>query len=244
MPMWARISNISRGVRSESKRPKMRISPESGVRRPLASFMMTLLPQPAGPRRMRVSPWRTVKEMSLRTVSRSKPMETCENSTMGEPGSRSRGARAGAGVAIALSPEDANHELRYEEVEEDDEHGADDDGLGGGAPNALCAAGGAQAVEAADGGDDEAGEERLGDAFDDVSEDERLEGGVEECAALETEEADCDERAAGDAAGVGHDGEEEEHEDSGNQARRDELAHGVGAERAHGVDLLGDLHGA
>src|ERR1700761_647175 len=166
--------------------------------------------------------------MSLRTVSRSKAMETCENSTIGEPASRSRGARAGAGVAIALSPEDANHELRDEEVEEDDEHGADDDGLGGGAANALCAAGGAQAVEAADGGDDEAGEQRLGDAFDDVSEDERLEGGVEEGAALETEEADCDECTAGDAAGVGHDGEEEEHEDSRDEARRDELAHGVG----------------
>ena len=69
-------------------------------------------------------------------------------------------------------------------------------------------------------------------------------GGVEEGAAVEAEEADGDERAAGDAAGVGDDGEEEEHEDGGDEARRDELADGVGAEGAHGVDLLGDLHGA
>ncbi len=74
--------------------------------------------------------------------------------------------------------------------------------------------------------------------------DERAERGVEEGAAVEAEQADGDERAAGDAAGVGDGGEEEEHADGGDEAGRDELAHGVGAESAHGVDLLGDLHGA
>src|ERR1700727_2590768 len=130
----------------------------------------------------------------------------------------SRGRREREREWPRLSPEDADHQLGDEEVDEDDQHGADDDGLGGGAADALCAAGGAQAVEAADGGDDEAGEQRLGDAFDDITEDERLEGGVEEGAALESEEADCDERAAGNAAGVGDDGEEKEHEDGCNDA--------------------------
>ena len=72
--------------------------------------------------------------------------------------------------------------------------------------------GGAQAVEAADGGDDEAGEEWFGKAFDDITVDEGMVGGVEEGAAVEAEEADGDECAAGDAGGVGDDGEEEEHE--------------------------------
>ncbi len=111
-------------------------------------------------------------------------------------------------------------------------------------PTPLRSAGGAQAVETADGGDDEAGEERLGQTFDDVGVDERVVGGVEEGAAAESQEPDGDERTAGDAGGVGDDGEEEEHEDGGDEAWRDELADGIGAERAHGVDLLGDLHGA
>src|SRR5581483_2099492 len=202
MPIWARSSYISRGESEESGRPKTRISPESGVRRPLASFMMTLLPTPAGPRRMRISPWQTVKETSRRTGPRSKAMETRENSTTGVLGSRAGRRGAVAVVAMCgcvvyeasllsdrntevlrlrlrmtatgdyLSSEDADHHLGDQEVEEDDEHGADDDGLGGGAADALCAAGRAQAAEAADGGDDETGEERLGEAFKDVAKDE------------------------------------------------------------------------
>ena len=68
----AELEHLALRAWRESGLPKMRISPESGVSRPLASFMMTLLPTPAGPRMMRISPWRTVKEMSLRTGSRSK----------------------------------------------------------------------------------------------------------------------------------------------------------------------------
>ena len=55
---------------------------------------------------------------------------------------------------------------------------------------------------------------------------------------------DGDEGAADDAEGVGHDGEKEQHGDAGEDARGDELAHGVDAESAHGVNLFGDDHGA
>ncbi len=55
---------------------------------------------------------------------------------------------------------------------------------------------------------------------------------------------DGDEGAAHDAEGIGHDGEKEEHCDAGEDARGDQLANGIDAEGAHGVNLLGDDHGA
>ena len=53
---------------------------------------------------------------------------------------------------------------------------------------------------------------------------------------------DGDGRAAEDAEEVGNYGEEEEHGDAGEDARRNQLAHRVDAEGAHGVNLLGDHH--
>jgi hypothetical protein len=43
---------------------------------------------------------------------------------------------------------------------------------------------------------------------------------------------------------VGDDGQEKEHEDGREDARADQLAHRVGAQGAHGVELFGDPHGA
>ena len=67
---------------------------------------------------------------------------------------------------------------------------------------------------------------------------------MEKGRAVEVQERDGDEGTAAGAAGVRDDGEEEEHEDRRDDAWGDELADGVGSEGAHGVDLLGDLHGA
>ncbi len=47
---------------------------------------------------------------------------------------------------------------------------------------------------------------------------------------------------AHDAEGIGHDGEQQEHGDAGEDARGDELAHRVDTKGAHGVNLLGDNH--
>ena len=71
-----------------------------------------------------------------------------------------------------LASEDADHEAGDEEVDDDDEDGGDDDGLGGGAADALGSAGGFEAEVTAYGGDDESGEEGLGEALDDVAVDE------------------------------------------------------------------------
>jgi len=91
---------------------------------------------------------------------------------------------------------------------------------------------------------DEAEEEGFGQALDDVGVDQRAVGVVEVGAGVETQQGDRDEASTGDADRVREDGEEEEHEDGGGDAWGDQLADGIGAERAHGVNLFGDLHGA
>lgn len=143
-----------------------------------------------------------------------------------------------------LAAEDADHESGDEEVDDDDEDRGDDDGLGGGFADALGATGGVETEVTSYGGDDEAGEERFGQALDYVPADQATVGAVQVGVGVEADDGDGDEGAASDAAGVGEDGEEEEHEDGGDEARGDELADGVGAEGSHGVYLLGDLHGA
>ena len=143
-----------------------------------------------------------------------------------------------------LPSEDADHKLGYEEVTEDDEDRGDNDRLCGGAAHATCSAGGGETVIAANTGDDEAGEKRFGEAFDNVTVGQRHVGGVEEGWAVKVQERDRDEGAPGGAHSVRDDGEEEEHEDRRHNARGDELADGIGAEGAHGIDLLGDLHGS
>ena len=50
--------------------------------------------------------------------------------------------------------------------------------------------------------------------------------------------------AAQDAECVSHNREEEEHGNAGEDARRNELAHRINTQSTHGVDLLGDDHGA
>lgn len=71
-----------------------------------------------------------------------------------------------------LAAEDADHGTGDEEVNDDNEDRRDDDGLRSGFADALGAALGVHAVEAADGGNDEAEEERLGDALNDIGVDE------------------------------------------------------------------------
>ena len=77
------------------------------------------------------------------------------------------GARSAA--MVRLPAEDADHRSADEEVDNDDEDGGDDDGLRGRFTDALCAPFGVHAEVAADGGNDESGEERLREALDDVA---------------------------------------------------------------------------
>ena len=104
---------------------------------------------------------------------------------------------------VGSPAEDADHGAGDEQVDDDDEDGGDDHGLGGGSADALGSAVGVHAEVAADGGDDESGEERLGEALDDVAVLERAVGVVEVGVGVEAEDGDADQGSASDAEGVG-----------------------------------------
>lgn len=131
-----------------------------------------------------------------------------------------------------------------EKIDENDEHGGGNDGLGCRLPNTARSTGCFQAVIATDGRDNKAREEGLHEATNYVAGDQGHVGGVEVGLTVELQEIDGDETSAGRPTGVGDDGEEEEHEDGGDEARGDELADGIGSQGTHGVDLLGHFHGA
>src|SRR5277367_547811 len=217
--------------------------PESGRSRPSVILSRTLLPTPAGPIRMRVSPGLTVKEMLLSTGFFSKPIVTFSKTTAGPSGGRwlSSGARA-TWLMRASPAQDADHEAADDEVGCDDEDRRDDDGLCCRPAHALCAAASRHSVVAANGGDDKAEDERLEQPLKYVGIMKRLIGGMEVLRAILPKQEDSDRCSAEDADSVRDDGEKEEHDDRGGDARHHQLLERIGAERAHGVDLLGHHH--
>src|ERR1700688_2167405 len=106
--------------------------------------------------------------MFCRTGLMSKVMETSSKTTTGSAESgiclvweASPGAMS-AGI-VWLPAKYADHRAADDEVDNDDEDGGVNDGLGGRFTHALGAAFCRHAKVAADGGDDESGEERLGE---------------------------------------------------------------------------------
>src|ERR1700744_899802 len=148
--MRRRSSNFCSSRMALMSSPKTVMVPESGRMRPLASFNSTLLPLPAGPSKMRVSPVETVSEISLRTCLPSNPMETRANTSTGSEDS-----------AISLAPEDTNHELADDEIDGNDQNRRHNHGLRRGAAYALGASACCHAVKTSDRWDDEAEDNRF-----------------------------------------------------------------------------------
>src|SRR5216684_4223634 len=112
--------------------------------------------------------------MFCRTGLMSKVMETSSKTTTGSAESglclvweTSPGAMS-AGM-VWLSAEDADHRAADDEVDDDDEDRRVDDGLGGGFAHALGAAFCRHTEVTAYRSYDESGEERLGEALDDIA---------------------------------------------------------------------------
>src|SRR5579863_2828747 len=156
MPMRPRNWKSCSSGRLSIRSPKTVMVPESGRINPFASLSSTLLPLPAGPRRILVSPGETVSEIFSRTCLPSKPMETSSKTTTGCEGSSclAGGAVWGA-VTIRSEAEDVDHELADQKVDEDDEYGRDNHRLSGGTADPLRTAACGHAIKAADAGDDE-----------------------------------------------------------------------------------------
>jgi hypothetical protein len=157
----------------------------------------------------------------------------------GNSGRRRRRKRGDGG---SCSLEKVQEQFGDESVDDQDENGGDDDGGGGGAAHALGATFYAETFVAADGGDDQAKDERLGQALDDVADFESVHGAGPELDGAEAEGEVGDEESAAETDKIRDYGEQREHEHSGDDAGRDQFADGIGAEGAHGVDLLGDDH--
>ena len=134
--------------------------------------------------------------------------------------------------------------LGDEEVGDQNDDAGLDEGGDGGAADAFGAAFDAEALVAADGGDDEAEDERLDESNDEVAELKRVDGACPELSGGDVESGGGDGESAEQAGADPQGGEDRHHQDGGDQARRHEFADGVDAEGADGVDLIGDDHGA
>src|SRR5450755_4361179 len=245
MPMrprnWKSCSSRMLSIRS----PKTVMVPESGRINPFASLSSTLLPLPAGPSRILVSPGDTDSEIFSSTGLPSKPSETSSKTTTGCEGSScvAGGAVWGA-VTIRSEAEDVDHELADQKVDEDDEHGRDNHRLGSGAANSLRTAACGHSIEAPDAGNDEAKHDRLYQALKDIGKTQRLVSRMEILRPVLSQHNYRHERPTQCAHGVGDDGEKKEHENRGVHAWRHQFLQRIGAQRTHGVNLLGHHHGA
>ena len=145
----------------------------------MISLSRTLLPTPAGPSRMRVSRGSHGKADVLK---HRRPVEASRDVAQRDNRAgvlrRSRRLRRGHGSVAHVGKMESKH-VRDEEVDGDDQHGRGDHRRNRGAANALGASGGSHAVEAADGAEDVAEEERLHQALDDVGIAKMLVGRVE-----------------------------------------------------------------
>ncbi len=143
-----------------------------------------------------------------------------------------------------LEVEGPEEEFGDEEVGDEDDDAGLDEGGDGGAADAFGAAFDAEALMAADGGDDEAEDERLDEADDEIAELEGVDGACPELSGGDVERGGGDGKSANEAGADAECGEDRHHEDSGDQTRSHKFADGVDAESADGVDLVGDDHRA
>src|SRR5271163_2807833 len=180
MPMRPRSWNSCSSGMVLISSPNTVMVPESGRISPLASLSSTLLPLPAGPNKMRVSPGETLNEIFSRTGFPSNPIETSSKTRTGCAGSSWTAEAVGWGaVTISSAAEDTDHELADDQVNHDDEHRRNHHRLCRGSAHPLGAAARGHSVIAADAGDDEAENNRLDQALNDIGIAQRLVGSVE-----------------------------------------------------------------
>src|SRR5579871_4406122 len=211
--------------------PSNRTSPSSGRRKPISSLSVTVLPVPLGPIRAMISPASTERSIASRTTLSSKRLPTPRYSISAIAASHLRPLR-----------QDRAERARQEVVDDDHRQRAVDDGAGGGAADAVGAAAGAPAVPAGEERDGKAESGGFDHAEQEVAGEDEAARGVDEEARVDPFVQPGDQHGAGGGDAVGEDGDEREHDRRGGDARDDQLGDRVGAQRAHGVDLLGDRH--
>src|SRR6266851_3401981 len=219
-------SSLIRSMRA----PKTCTSPESGCARPEAMRRSTVLPWPLPPITARIVPLGRAKLTPRRTGFSPNAFQTFRTSTSGWPG-------------VIGSPVHEEEEPRDEEVRDDHAHGHLHHRRGGRAAEPLGAALGGQAVVAADQGDEPAEDEALAEAGEEVLQDDPVGDGVPVEIRIAAAVEHGDQHTPEQAHSVCEDGDEREDQHRGHEPGDDQLLDVVHAERAEGVDLLGDLHG-
>src|SRR5208337_3663289 len=156
--------------------PSTVIRPASGFSSPSASFKVSVLPVPAVPIRILVSPRGSSKEIPCSTGV-SKPISTFSKRMMASPGGETRASACstgGARLAIVLVFEKSHQQPRDEEVAHQDKHRRCHDGLSGGSPDALSTAFGGKAVITSDAGNNKTEKRRLTQPHENIAEAQRL----------------------------------------------------------------------
>ncbi len=131
-----------------------------------------------------------------------------------------------------------------EGIRDDDHYTGDYHGLGGGASYALGAAADVKPLIAADGGEYEAEEQGLRETLHEIGELQNGDGALPKGGGAEAQGENAGDHAAEKANEDGDGGKQGNSQEGGEDARANQLARGVRAHGAHGVDLLGDDHGA
>src|SRR5271168_679114 len=140
--------------------------------------------------------------------------------TTGCAGSSRAAADAGWVEVLISSPaKKTDHEPADEEVDRNDQNRGPHDGLRCGTADTLGAALCVHAVEAADAGDDEAKDDGLDQALENVGITQRLVGGMEILGTVLSKHEDRNRGPAHGAHSVRDDGEEKEHDHGGEKPR-------------------------
>src|ERR1700678_2382859 len=138
--------------------------------------------------------------------------------------------------------ENVEEQLGDEGVHNQDEHRGDHDRSGRGAANALRSAFHTQPLVTADRCDNQAEDKGLGQALYDIADFQRLDRARPDRDRAQTQREVSTDETAAEADEVRNDGEQWKHEHGRDDARRNQLADRICAERAHRVHLLGDDH--
>src|SRR5579872_463496 len=213
--------------------------PWSGLINPRHNFRMVLLPEPATPNRVLVSPRFSSNETPSSTVKPSKVMPT--SSKMMALWTVPVGWFAKEDME---SIQNKQERLGDEEVHSDDEHGGYHDSLGGRTAYSLSSSTGAQSEVAAHSRDDKTEQHWLEEPHENVIKNQRLVSLVPVLGRIQPDPGERNEPSADQAHQVGDHRKEEHHDHGGNHPRRHQLLIGIGAQSPHGVNLLGHLHGS
>src|SRR5437879_920852 len=147
---------------------------------------------------------------------------------------------AAAAMTLVFSQEIEKH--CKDKVDQNHKKNGHDDGSSGGAADLLRAAGCVQTFEATDGSDGGAEHKTFNEASEDIAHKKGVERGDDVAGKSEVRLGNAEERASQDAHEVCPDGEAGQHQEHGDEFRRDQKADRIDGHGFQGVNFLGNLH--